>query len=149
MWSPPSVPQHDGTTHGRRPHNRILCGRLVCAVVRSAFSITARKLGFALCCHSHATRAPIANPPNNAQLGDSLYHAKLHPGPCSSVGVRPRTHRQKQTRVTTIHFASSMTHAKCNELHGHAPICADYFTEMSSCVVCSCNVRMATARTGV
>jgi len=36
------------------------------------------------------------------------------------VGVRPRTdrhtHRQTdtQTRVTTIHFASSTTHAKCN-----------------------------------
>jgi len=41
VWSPPSVPQHDRTTHGRRPHNRILCSRLVCAVVRSAFSITA------------------------------------------------------------------------------------------------------------
>jgi len=37
----------------------------------------------------------IANPPNSAQLGGSLYHAsKLHPGPCSSVGVRPRTCRQ-------------------------------------------------------
>ena len=24
---------------------------------------------FALCCHSNATRAPIANPPNSAQLG--------------------------------------------------------------------------------
>jgi len=46
-------------------------------------------------CHSNATRAPIANPPNCAQLGGSLYHAaKLHPGPCSSVGVRPRTDRQ-------------------------------------------------------
>jgi len=56
---------------------------------------------FALCCHSNATRAPIANPPNSAQLGGSLYHApKLHPGPCSiSVGVRPRTdtHRDRQT----------------------------------------------------
>jgi len=31
------------------------------------------------------------------------------------VGVRPRTDRQTdtQTRVTTIHFASSTTHAKC------------------------------------
>jgi len=53
------------------------------------------ELGFALCCHSNATRAPIANPPNSAQLGGSLYHApKLHPGPCSSVGVRPRTDTQ-------------------------------------------------------
>jgi len=32
-------------------------------------------LGFALCCHSNATGAPIANPPNSAQLGGSLYHA--------------------------------------------------------------------------
>ena len=73
------------------------------------------ELGFALCCHSNATRAPIANPPNSAP--------KLHPGPCSSVGVWPRTdthtHRQTdthtQTRVTTIHFASSTTHAKCSD----------------------------------
>ena len=74
-----------------------------------------------LCCHSNATRAPIANLPNSAQLGGSLYHSpKLHPGSCSSVGVRPwtdrQTHRQTdtQTRVTTIHFASSTTHARCN-----------------------------------
>jgi len=36
------------------------------------------QLGFALCCHSchsNATRAPIANLPNSAQLGGSLYHA--------------------------------------------------------------------------
>ena len=79
------------------------------------------ELGFALCCHSNAARAPIANSPNSAQLGGSLYHApKLHPGQCSSVGVRPRTDRHTdtqtdtQTRVTTIHFASSTTHAKCN-----------------------------------
>ena len=82
------------------------------------------KLGFALCCHSNAASAPIANPPNSAQLGGSLYHApKLHPDPCSIVGVRPRTlthtdtHRQTDTptRVTTIHFASSTTYAKCND----------------------------------
>jgi len=77
-----------------------------------------------LCCHSNATRAPIANPHNSAKLGGSLYHAaKLHPGPCDNVGMGPRTgrhthrHRQThtQTRVTTIHFASSTTHAKCNK----------------------------------
>ena len=57
------------------------------------------EVGFALCCHSNATRAPIANPPNSAQLGGSLYHApKLHPGPCSSVGVRPRTDRHTDAR---------------------------------------------------
>ena len=66
---------------------------------------------FPLCCHSDATRAPIANPPNSAQLGDSPYHSpKLHPGPCNSVGMRPRTDRQtdRQTRVTTIHFSWSI-----------------------------------------
>jgi len=72
-----------------------------------------RKLGFALCCHSNATRVPIANLPNSAQLGGSLYQApKLHPGPCSNVGVQPWT--DTQMRVTSIHFASSMTHTKCN-----------------------------------
>jgi len=62
------------------------------------------ELGFALSCHSNATRAPIANPPNSAQLGGSLYHApKLHPGPCSSVGVSPRTdtHTDRQTHRQT------------------------------------------------
>ena len=35
----------------------------------------------------------------------SLYHAaKLHPGPSSNVGVRPRTDTQTQTRVTTTHL---------------------------------------------
>ena len=69
--------------------------------------------------YSNATRAPIVNLPNSAQLAGSLYHAsKLHPGPCSSVGVRPRTdrHTDTQTRVT-IHFASSTTHAKCLNIH--------------------------------
>jgi len=65
------------------------------------------------CCHSNATGAPIANPPNSAQLGGIPYHSsKLHPVPCNSVGMRPRT--DTQTRVTTIHFSWSTTHAKCN-----------------------------------
>ena len=92
------------------------------------------KLGFALCCHSNATGAPIANPPNSAPLGGSLYHAaKLRPGPCSGVGVRPRTDRHtdrhtdrqihRQTRVTTIHFASSTTHAECNEAIEYSRLC--------------------------
>jgi len=44
-------------------------------------------------CHSNATRAPIANPPNSAQLGGIPYHSpKLHPGPCNSVGMQTDTH---------------------------------------------------------
>jgi len=38
--------------------------------------------------------APIANPPNTAQLEGTLYQSpKLHPGPCSSVGMRRGTDR--------------------------------------------------------
>jgi len=101
---------------------------------RSHYAIISRDgrklitIGFALCCHSNATRAPIANPPNSAQLGGIPYHySKLHPGPCSSVGMRPRTNRQTyrqtdtQMRVTTIHFASSTTCAKCNQGSTVAP----------------------------
>ena len=40
--------------------------------------------------------APSANPPN---VGGTPYHSsKLHPGPCSSVGMRPRTDRQTDAR---------------------------------------------------
>ena len=48
----------------------------------------------ALCCHSNETRAPISNPPNSAQLEGTRYHSpKLHPGPCSNVGMRRGTDR--------------------------------------------------------
>jgi len=40
------VSQHDRTTHGRRSHDRTKCGRLVCAVVRSTFSITRSRCHF-------------------------------------------------------------------------------------------------------
>ena len=63
----------------------------------------------ALCCHNNETRAPIANPPNSAQLGGTSYHsAKLHPCPCSSVGMRSRTgrHTDTQTHVTNMHCDS-------------------------------------------
>jgi len=67
-----------------------------------------------LCCHSNETHAPIANPPNCAQLeGTPFYSPKLHQGPCSSVGMWWGT--DTQTAMTTIHFVSCMTHTKCNE----------------------------------
>jgi len=63
----------------------------------------------ALHCHSNETRAPIANPPNSAQLGGTPYYSsELHPALCCSVGMRPRTGTQTETRVTNIHFASSI-----------------------------------------
>jgi len=78
---------------------------------------------FALCCHSNETHAPITNLSNSAQLGGTPYHSsKLHPGPCSSVGVRRGTHTHpkaqthRQMHVINIHFTSSTTHAKCRYL---------------------------------
>jgi len=47
---------------------------------------------------SNETCAPIANPPNSTLLGGSPYHSpKLHPGPCSSVDVLPRTDTHTHT----------------------------------------------------
>jgi len=41
-----------------------------------------------LCCHSNKSHAPITNPPNSTQLEGTPYNSpKLHPGPCSSVGM--------------------------------------------------------------
>jgi len=50
----------------------------------------------ALSCHSNATRAPIANPPNSAQLGGSLYHAPSYIR--VRVDVRPRTDTHTDAR---------------------------------------------------
>jgi len=68
----------------------------------------------ALCCHSNETRAPIANPPNSAQLeGTTISFPKLHPGSCSNV-VCDEGQTDTQTAVTNIHFASGTPNAKCN-----------------------------------
>ena len=49
---------------------------------------------------SNETRASIANPPNSARLGSTAYHSpKLHPGPCSIVGVMRGTDRQTHRRA--------------------------------------------------
>jgi len=72
---------------------------------------------FALCCHSNATRTPIVNPPNNAQLGGIPYHSpNLHAGPCSSMGMRPRTDRHTDRRAWSLYISRRLrlTHAKCN-----------------------------------
>jgi len=54
----------------------------------------------AVYCHSNETRAPIANPPNNAQLEITTYNIPqvIHPGPCSSVGTAARD-RQTDTHT--------------------------------------------------
>jgi len=50
--------------------------------------------------HFHSVnREPLANPPISAQLEGIPYHsAKLHPGPCNSVGMQPRTDRHTDAR---------------------------------------------------
>jgi len=66
------------------------------------YSLTFRVRVMLPTCHSNATRAPIANPPNSAQVGGSLYHSpKLHTGPCTSVGMRPRTDRHTERDTHT------------------------------------------------
>ena len=51
----------------------------------------------ALCCHRNETCASIENPPNSAQLEGTPYHnPKLHPGPCSTVGMQWGTDRHTQ-----------------------------------------------------
>jgi len=80
--------------------------------VRWAWRITAGLChAFPSCCHSDATRTPIANPPNSAQLGGIPYHSrKLHPGPCNSVVMRPRTGTQAD-RQTDRH-THTQTHRR-------------------------------------
>jgi len=67
-----------------------------------------------LCCHSNETCVLTAIPPNIAQVDGTQYHSpNLHPGPCSSMGMRRGTDRQ--TAMTTIHFVLATPHAKCNK----------------------------------
>jgi len=69
----------------------------------------------ALCCHSNETRAPIANPPNSAQLRAPVPFLQDTSGFSSSVGMRRGTERHTHTHVTNINFASATPHAKCND----------------------------------
>jgi len=78
--------------------------RGVFAGMRSACSGPGRlPLGFSThfwFCRSNTTDAWIANPSNSAQLGGIPYHyPKLHPDPCNSVGMRPRTDIQTYTQM--------------------------------------------------
>ena len=81
---------------------------------------------------SNATRAPIANPPNSAQLGVIPYHsAKLHPGPCSSVGVWPRvsvlfSHFCKHVRLSCV-FLNKLTYLLTyTDARDHSTLCVVY-----------------------
>jgi len=70
--------------------------------------------------HSNETHAPIANPPNSGQLGGT----PTIPPTCIRVRAvmwecgdgQTGRHTDTQTRVSSIHFASSTTHTKCNDV---------------------------------
>jgi len=65
-----------------------------------AFAVQGYKLTYVFVV-SNEIRAPIANPPKSAQLDCTPYYSpKLHPGPCSSVGMRRGT-RDRQTDTET------------------------------------------------
>jgi len=67
----------------------------------------------ALCCHSNKTRAPIANPPNGAQLDDTPTIPPSYIRVRAVVWDYGEGQTDTQTAVTDIHFASTMLHAEC------------------------------------
>ena len=87
-------------------------------IPRRAFALCRHIAGWtqACNCHSNATHAPIANPPNSAQLGASPTTTSSYIRVRAVVWACGRGQTDTQMRVTTIHFVSSTTHAKCNEL---------------------------------
>jgi len=64
---------------------------------------------FALCCRSNATRAPIANPPNSAQLGGIPYHSPSYIWVRAIVWACSRGQTDTQTRVTNCGHARLIT----------------------------------------
>jgi len=74
----------------------------------------------ALCCHGNKTCAPIANPPNRAQLEGTPYHSpsyiRIHAAvwACGETHTHYDTHTDKQTRVT-LYISRRTTHVKCKQ----------------------------------
>ena len=92
-----------------------------------------------------------------AQLGGSLYHApKLHQGPCSTVGVRPRTDRHTVARDHNTFCVVYTTHAKCKKfsciVHTQSDLpssCRQRFSSSTaSCGDCRGSVPRPTNRRG-
>jgi len=83
----------------------------------------------ALCCHSNETPTPIANPSNSAQLEGTPYHSPTYirvravVWECGEGHTDRHTdkHTDTQTAVINIHFASTMPHAKCNNVPACKP----------------------------
>jgi len=120
FWGAPRRPPDAGRRRAQTPPSR-------------PFALCLHIAGWTQACNLGSRYVVIATQPvprlqirpivHNAQLGGSLYHAP------SYIRVRAvlwaygreqtdtKTDTDTQTRVTTIHFASSTTHAKCNNKH--------------------------------
>jgi len=66
----------------------------------------------ALCCHSNETRAPIAHPPNYAQLGGTPIIPPIYIRISAVVCECAEGQTDGRDR---IHFASATPHGKCNK----------------------------------
>ena len=100
----------------------------------TASTSTRWHFAFGLYCHSNATRAPIANPPNSAQLEGTAYHSlKLHSGPCSSVGMRPRTDRHRHTDGRDQYTSRLLIFSGSDE---HLPAHLQHFRDFGAVMVC-------------
>jgi len=110
------VPTYGLDVFSCHPTNHVKCQRTEANTIQpgiervQALAYISRS---ALSCHSNETCAPIANPPNSAQLEGTPTI------PPSYIRVRALVcecgERQTQTCVTNIHFASATPHAKCND----------------------------------
>jgi len=67
----------------------------------------------ALCCHSNETRAPISNPPNDAQREGTPYHSLSYIRVRAVVWECGEGQTDTQTAVAN-NFVSATPHAKCN-----------------------------------
>ena len=95
--------------HGRGRRSNVENASVTCwSLIGNAR--TPRKLGFALCCHSNATGAPIANPHNSAQLGGSLYHAPSYIRVRAVVLAYGRGQSDRQTDTQTDKHTDARDH---------------------------------------
>ena len=62
------------------------------------------------------TRAPIANPPDSAQLEGIHYHTPSYIWVRAVMWECGERQTDTQTAVTNIHFVSATPHPKCNDV---------------------------------
>ena len=100
--------------HATRPLTRRRHGTRAPSTSNSVIFQLILALHWRVCCHSNETVHWLQIRPTVHNYRAPLPFPKLHPGPCSSVGMRRGTDRyiDTQTVVINIHFASATPHAK-------------------------------------